>query len=121
MSCERALEQENSRKIITDLLGKMEVPDIAQMRKEINQEKKGPLPWNDYLGDPRMRSRQEEKRENQVTTTAEQEDNTDAKVTMTTEAFTSICESEWGDDIAEGLAETTTLNNQIYVFGKDDG
>ena len=37
---------------------------------------------------------------------------------MTTAAFTSVCESEWDDDITERLAGTTTSNNQIYVFGK---
>ena len=31
ISCETASEQENSRKSITDMLGKMEVPDIVQM------------------------------------------------------------------------------------------
>ena len=39
---------------------------------------------------------------------------------MTTAAFTPVYESEWDDGIKEGLAETTTLKNQIYVFGKDD-
>ena len=42
-----ASEQDNSRKTITDMLRKMEVPDIVQMEKETNQNKKGPLPWND--------------------------------------------------------------------------
>ena len=32
--------------------GKMEVPDIIRMEKETNEEKKGPLPQNDYLGNP---------------------------------------------------------------------
>ena len=37
---------------------------------------------------------------------------------MTTATFASGCGSEWDDDIIEGLAEPTTLNDQIYVFGK---
>ena len=81
MSCETVSEQENSHKTITDLLGKMEVPDIARMEKETNQDKKGPLPWNGCLGDPRMRPHHEDKRKNQVTTTAEKEDNTDSTAT----------------------------------------
>ena len=35
--------------------------------------------------------------------TAEKEDNTDFTATMTTAAFSSACESEWDDDITEGL------------------
>ena len=58
-------------------------------------------------------------RKNQVTTTAEKKDDTDSTATVTTAAFTSVCESEWDDDITERLARTTTLNNQIYVFGKN--
>ena len=57
-------------------------------------------------------------RKNQVTATAEKEDDTDSTATVATVAFTSICESEWDDDITEQLAGTTTLNNQIYIFGK---
>ena len=37
---------------------------------------------------------------------------------MTTTAVTSVCELEWNNYITEGLAATTTLNDQIYVFGK---
>ena len=40
-SCETVSEQENSRKTISDLLGKMEIPDIMQMEKETNQDKRG--------------------------------------------------------------------------------
>ena len=40
--CETASEQENSRKTMTDILGKMEVPDIVQMEKKANLGKKGP-------------------------------------------------------------------------------
>ena len=63
-----------AKQLHTDISGKMEVPDIVQMEKESNQDKKGPLPWNDYLGDLRMRNedtsrRQEEEPSN--TTTAE--------------------------------------------------
>ena len=65
-----------------------------------------------------MRSRHKDKRKNQVTTTAEKEDDTDSTATVTTAAFTSVSELEWDDDISEKKAETTTLNNQMYVFGK---
>ena len=68
-----------------------------------------------------MRSRHEGKKKNQVTTTAEKEDDTDSTGTVTTAAFTSVCELESDDDITKQLAGTTTSNNQIYVFGKDDG
>ena len=105
-------EQANSCKTISILLGK-EIPDIVYMEKETNQ--------NDDLGNPSMRSRHEDKRKNQVTITAEKEDNTDSTATVTTAAFTSVCTSEWDYDITEQLVETTTLNNQIYVFGKDAG
>ena len=57
MSCETVSKQENSRKTISDLLGKMEMTDIVQMEKETNQDKKWPLSWNDNLRDPNMRSR----------------------------------------------------------------
>ena len=43
MSCETVSEQENCRKTIPNLLGKMEIPDIVQMEKETNQDKRGPL------------------------------------------------------------------------------
>ena len=65
-----------------------------------------------------MRTGHEDKRKNQVTNTADKEDDTDSTATVTTTAFTSICGSEWDDDAVEGLAETTILNDQIYVFGK---
>ena len=113
MSCETVSDQKNSPKTISDLLGKMEIPDIVQMEKETNQDKKWPLSWNDDLGDPSMRSCREDKRKNQVTTTAEKEDDTDSTATVTTTAVTSVCESEWNDYITEGLAETTTLDGQI--------
>ena len=60
MPCETVSEQEYSCKTIPDLLGKMEIPDIVQMEKETNQDKKGALSWNDDLGDPSMRSRHED-------------------------------------------------------------
>ena len=90
MSREPVSEQENSCKTITNLLGKMEVPDIARMEKETNQDKKGPLPWNGYLGDPRMRSRHEDKRKNQVTTVAEKEDDTDSTATVNSSIYLSL-------------------------------
>ena len=63
--CKTVSDQENSRKTTPDLLEKMEVPDIVQTEKETNQDKKGPLSWNDYSGDPSMRSQHEDKRKNQ--------------------------------------------------------
>ena len=92
--CETASEQENSCKTMTDILGKMEIPDIIQMEKKANLDKKGPAPWNDYLGDHRMGTRHREERKNQVTTTAEKEDKTDPTATVTTTTFTSDCKSE---------------------------
>ena len=53
-----------------------------------------------------MRTRHEDKRKNQVTTTAEKEDDTDSTATATTAAFNSVCESERDDDITERLAKT---------------
>jgi len=91
MSCETVSEQENSRKTISDLLGMMEIPNIVQMEKETNQDKKWHLSLNNDLGDSSMRSRHEDKRKNQVTTTAEKEDDTDSTATVTTAAFTSVC------------------------------
>ena len=54
----------------------------------------------------------------QVTTPSRKKDDTDSTATVTTAAFTSVCESEWDSYTTEGLAETTTLNDQIHVFGK---
>ena len=54
----------------------------------------------------------------QVTTPSRKEDDIDSTATVTTTAVTSVCESEWNSYITEGLAETTTLNDQIYVFGR---
>ena len=50
--------------------------------------------------------------------TAEKEDDLDSTATVTTATATSVCASERDNDITEGLAEATTPNNQIYVFGK---
>ena len=36
ISCETASEQEDSRKTITDMFGKLEVPDIVRIEKETN-------------------------------------------------------------------------------------
>ena len=54
----------------------------------------------------------------QVTTPSRKEDDTNSTATVTTAAFTSDGELEWDDYITEGLAETTTLNDQVHVFGK---
>ena len=95
---------------VPDLLGKMEIPDIVQIEKETNQDKKGPLSWNDYLGDPSTRPCHEDKRKNQVTTTAEKKDDTDSTAAVTAAAFTSAHEPEWDDNITEGLC---SRNNNI--------
>ena len=70
---------------------------------------------------PKSRTPHDNEKKNQGTNTAEKEDATDSTATETTAAFTLVCESKWGDYTTEGLAETTTLNDQIYVFGKDNG
>ena len=44
-----------------------------------------------------------------------------SRCTVLTAAVALVCGSEWDDSIIEGLAETTALNHQIYVFEKDDG
>ena len=54
----------------------------------------------------------------QVTNPSRKEDDTDSTATVTTTAVTSVCEFERNDCITEELAETTTLNDQIYVFGR---
>ena len=69
--------------------------------------------------EPKNRTQHDNMNKNQGKNTAEKED--DAAATKTTAAFTSVCESEWDDYTTEGLAETTTLNGQAYIFGKDDG
>ena len=92
------------------------------MEKEIYQDKKGPLPWDDFMGGdfgfPYQRENKADKKKNQVTTSAKMEDDTESIDTETTSAFTSECESKWDNCTTEGLAETATLKNQTYVFGK---
>ena len=53
-----------------------------------------------------------------TTITAEKEDGTDSTATVITAAFTSVCGSKWDNGIIERLAEITTVNDHIYVFGK---
>ena len=53
--------------------------------------------------------------------TAEKKDDTDSTTTVTTATATSVCILEWDNDITEVLAEITALNDQIYVFEKNDG
>ena len=64
------------------------------MEKETNQDKKRPLPWNDYLGDPRMMTWHKDNRKNEGTITAEKEDDIDSPATKTTATYTSICEMD---------------------------
>ena len=68
--------------------------------------------------EPVSRTQRDNMKKNQGTTTAEKKDDTDSKTAETTAAFISVCESEWDNYTTEGLVETTTLNDQIYVFGK---
>ena len=64
LSCDTFSGHESSGKTITDILEKTEVRNIAQIKKETNQDKKGPLPWNDYFESPRMRTRHKDKKKN---------------------------------------------------------
>ena len=66
--------------------------------------------------EPKSRTQQDNMKKNQGTNTAEKEDDTDSTATKTTAAFTSVCESEWGDYTTEELVETTILNDQTYVY-----
>ena len=50
---------------------------------------------------------------------AEKEDAADSSATTTSVVATSVFELEWEDyEVTEGLVETTTPNEQIYVFGE---
>ena len=143
MSRVSALTFENTIQTITNLSNNEKVPNIGSMIKEhevtgvwllrggkhqvttsarkeddTDSNKKGPLPCSGYLGDAEIRTDHEDNRKNQATTTVDKEDNADSTATVTTAVFTSICGSELGDDATEGLAEPTTLNDQICVFGK---
>ena len=51
--------------------GKHQVPTSARKEDATDSDKKGPLPCNHYLGDTEIRTDQEDKRKNQVTTTAD--------------------------------------------------
>ena len=53
-----------------------------------------------------------------TTIKAEKEDNADSTATTTTAAATSVFGSEWEHYVTEGLAETTTLDEKIYIFGE---
>ena len=53
-----------------------------------------------------------------TTIQAEKEDDIDYTVTTTTAAATSVFGSEWEHYVTEGLAETTTLDEKIYIFGE---
>ena len=99
ITCYTFSDHETSDKKITDMLGKMKVPNMTRMEKETNQDRKGPLlPWDNVMGNdfgfPYQRGNKKDKEKNQVTTSAGKEDDTDSKVTETTAAFTSVCESE---------------------------
>ena len=93
--------------------GKHQVTTLARKEDDTDSDKKGTLPRNSYLGGTEIRTYHEDKRKNQVPITTEKEDNTESTAIVTTAAFTSVCGSEWDDDTIEGLAEPTTLNDQI--------
>ena len=61
-----------------------------------------------------MRTRHEDKKKNQVTTTVEKDDDIDSTATETTAAFTSVCESEWDEYIS---IRRTSRNNYIEQSG----
>ena len=50
ITCYTSSDHENSDKTVTDMLGKMKVPNTVRMEKETNRDKKGPLPWDDLWG-----------------------------------------------------------------------
>ena len=56
--------------------GKYQVTTSPKKEDDTDSDKKGPLPWNNYLGGTRMRTHHEDKRKNQVTTIAGKEDDT---------------------------------------------
>ena len=99
-----------------------------RMENKTNQDKKGPLPWDNFMGNDvgfsYQRENKTDKEKNQVTTSAGKEDDADSTVTKPTAAFTSVGEPERDNYITEGLAETTTAPfflpwNQVdLIFGK---
>ena len=96
------------------MLGKMKVPDTVQMDKETNQNKKGPLPWANFMGNDAgfsyQRENKTDKEKNQIITSAGKQDDTDSTFTETTAAFTSVCKLEWDKCTTEGLCNR---NNNI--------
>ena len=50
ITCDTSPDHDNSGNTITDMLGRMKVPNIVRMKMETNQDKKGPLPWDDLIG-----------------------------------------------------------------------
>ena len=81
----------------------MKVPNTVQFEKKTIQDKKGPLPWDDFMGNDFGFSYQREdkikmnKEKNQVTTSAGKKDDTDSIVTKTTATFTSNCKLDWDE------------------------
>ena len=67
---------------------------------------------------PKNRTHCDNMKKNQVTTTAENEDDTDSTATKTTAIFTSNCELDWDSYTDDGIIEETTSNNHTYSFGR---
>ena len=99
ISRESTITSDNTTRAITKLSKNEKVPNIRSMIKE--HEVTGVCLLKDN--------------KHQVTNPSKKEDGTDSTATVTTAAVTSDCESEWNDYITERLAETTTLNDQIYL------
>ena len=97
---------------------KMKVTNIVRMEKKTNQDKKGPLPWNDCVGGPKMRTRHKDKKKDQVTTVAGKEDDTNPTATKTTATSASSCESDWDDYTADGMMEPRSLSGHTCGFGR---
>ena len=57
----------------------------------------GNFPHVQVEKEPKSRTQHDNMKENQGTTTAEKEDDTDSTATKTSATFTSSCESDWDD------------------------
>ena len=78
----------------------------------------GNLPRVHVEKEPRHRTHHENMKRSQEISTTEKEDNADSTATTTTAAATLVFRSEWEYNVTEGLAETTTPDEQICVFGE---
>ena len=75
------------------------------------------LPQEVQVGEKhRRRTQHDNKKKNQGTITAENEDDTDSTVTKTTVNFTTSCESEWDEYTIDGTMEPSSLSDHAYGF-----